>query len=270
MDLREERGQYIAATCKIRFKSGLYYVPSQNRNGVRYTVNPDHDAPTCTCPDFEGREIRCKHIYAVEYKLRVDRNENGTTTVTETMTVEKRTTYPQQWSSYNAAATTEKRWFLSLLADLCAPIPEPERKTLRGRPIPLRDVVYAACFKVFSGASARRFTCNLEYAAERGHISRPVHFNSVLNVFDNEAVGPILSDLIVRSASPLRAVEMEFAVDSTGFSGCRLDRWFDEKWGVAKKRAAWAKAHIICGTRTNVIAAAVMKDGGDTTLAPAA
>src|SRR5206468_12884786 len=129
---------------------------------------------------------------------------------------------------------TEKRWFLTLLADLCRSIPEPERKNLRGRPLPVRDALYAACFKVFSGYSARRFTCDLEEAAEAGHISRAVQFNRVLKVFDSEETTPILMDLVIRSATPLRAVETEFAVDSSGFSGCRYDRWFDEKHGVPR------------------------------------
>src|SRR5437899_315860 len=154
-DFREQRGKVIAATCQVKFKNGAWTVPSQNIEGKRYTVDANPDCPHCTCPDFEEREMKCKHIYAVMYTLEARNNRNGTVTVTETLTVEKRRTYPQNWSAYNEAATTEKRWFLSLLADLCAGIPQPERKPTRGQqPVRLSDAIYAACFKVFSGYSA--------------------------------------------------------------------------------------------------------------------
>ncbi|HEX4612150.1 MAG TPA: transposase, partial [Urbifossiella sp.] len=55
---------------------------------------------------------------------------------------------------------------------------------------------------------------------------------------------------------------IRWAVDSTGFSGCRFIRWFDEKYGSPRKEVAWTKAHVICGTRTNAIAAAEILDSG--------
>jgi hypothetical protein len=124
----------------------------------------------------------------------------------------------------------------------------------------LADAAFAAVYKVWSGLSARRFTCDLEDAAERGHVATAIHFNSVLNALDNPAVSAAMTDMIARSASPLRAVETEWAVDSSGFSGCRYDKWYDQKYDVPRSAAAWVKAHIICGTRTNVIAAADVLD----------
>lgn len=75
-------------------------------------------------------------------------------------------------------------------------------------------------------------------------------------MLDTEEATPILLDLITKSASPLRAVETEFAVDSTGFSGSRYITWTDQKYGAPRKEIAWTKAHVICGTQTNVIATA--------------
>jgi transposase len=174
----------------------------------------------------------------------------------------KKKTYSQDWPAYNLAQTTEKNWFLSLLADLCKAIPEPARKSGRGRPtIPLADSIFAACFKVYSGFSARRFTCDLESAVEEGHISRSIHFNSVLNVLETEAATPILMELIAKSAAPLKEVEVEWAVDSTGFSGSRYDQWVDKKWGTPKREVAWTKVHVICGTRTNIVSAVTILDG---------
>src|SRR5439155_555616 len=166
-----------------------------------------------------------------------------------------RPTYPRDWPAINKAQTTEKNWFLALLADLCRTIPDPARKNQRGRPIPLSDGVFAAVFKVYSGLSARRFTCDVQEARERGFIGCAPHFNSVLNVLESEAVTPVLLDLIARSAAPLREVEREFAIDSSGFSTSRFDRWFDLKYGVTRQEAHWVKVHVCCGTTTNVITA---------------
>lgn len=93
-----------------------------------------------------------------------------------------------------------------------------------------------------------------------GHISRSPHFNSVLNVFEAKESTPILHDLLAKSALPLREVEKEWAVDSTGFSGARYITWFDEKWGNPKRQVAWIKVHAICGTSTGVIPHAVVSE----------
>ena len=256
MSTRQERGLAIATGCKIEKKSrNRYMVPSQSKAGARYVVEPTY--PCCDCPDFQEHGETCKHLFAVFHLIETEKNADGSITKTETLTVVKKKTYSQpDWAKYNLAQTTAKKWFLSLLADLCSSIPEPERKNQRGRPIPVRDAVYAAIFKVYSGFSARRFTTDLEAAKELGHISKTPHFNSVLNVLDSEEATPILMDLIVKSASPLRAVETEFAVDSTGFSGSRYIQWIDKKYGQPKREVAWTKAHVICGTRTNVITTA--------------
>lgn len=259
MDARQQRGLVIAATCKIvKKKKDIYLVPSQTRPGALYYVHPK--TPRCDCKDFDARGETCKHLFAVQYFIDRERNVDGSTTVTETLTVTKKKTYPQDWPKYNQAQTTEKRWFCKLLADLCGGIQEPERKNQRGNPIPLRDALYAAIFKVYSGFSARRFTCDLEAAMEDGHISRAPHFNSVLNVLEAETTTPILHALLAKSASPLRDVEKEWAVDSTGFSGSRYITWVDEKWGNPKRKVAWQKIHAICGTRTGIIPHAIVTE----------
>lgn len=87
----------------------------------------------------------------------------------------------------------------------------------------------------------------------------------MLKVFETASVYPVLSDLVARSAAPLREVDTEFAVDSSKFSGSRFCRWLDEKYGVPRAEPTWVKAHVCCGARTTVIAAAEVldKDSGD-------
>ena len=59
----------MAAKHPIEQQGLVYKVPSQSGNGF-YIVSVDDDSPTCTCPDFEERQTRCKHVYAVEYLVR--------------------------------------------------------------------------------------------------------------------------------------------------------------------------------------------------------
>ena len=75
----------------------------------------------------------------------------------------------------------------------------------------------------------------------------------------------VLKSLIVQSSLPLRTVEHTFAVDSSGFSTSRFDKWFDEKYGVTRHGHIWVKAHLAVGTTTHVITAVEIldRDAGD-------
>ena len=165
-----------------------------------------------------------------------------------------RKTYPQDWPAYNAAQTSEKDTFMPLLADLCAGIPQPEYTFGRPR-LPLADMVYAGAMKVYSGFSARRFDCDVKAAQRRGYTDAAPSFNSVNRYIANPDLAPIIMDLIEFSAAPLSVVESQFAADSSGFSTCRFDRWYDAKWGKEKSKRRWLKAHIVVGTQTNIITA---------------
>jgi transposase len=273
VEARKQRGLQIAALCKIERRPGRWLVPSQSSAG-QYSVKMVGDHAHCTCPDHEERGCKCKHIYAVEYSIIREQNADGSTTVTESVTVSQtRKTYPQDWPNYNAAQTNEKRHFQAMLADLCKGIESPAQDMSKGgRPrMPLADAVYAAVFKVYSTMSARRFTSDLCDARAKGHISRVPHFNVVLKALENPALFPIIVELIERSAAPLASVESQFAVDSTGFAYCRFTRWFDIKYGRPTSEQQWVKAHVCCGTKTNVVTAIQIKDkhANDATMLPA-
>jgi transposase len=237
-------------------KGNVWLVPAQTGKG-RYTVSPDDTHPHCTCPDHEERGCECKHIYAVRFVIQRELFDDGTEVETRQLTVvsEKRKTYPQNWSAYNTAQCSEKERFQSLLHDLCKSIPE-SVETKVGRPrMPIRDGIFAACFKVYSTFSARRFTSDLCDAQAKGYLNRVPHFNPVLRVFEKEETTSILRELIAHSAAPLAAIEENFAIDSSGFSGCRYDQWNQKKWHSAESitRRAWVKAHAMIGTLTNVV-----------------
>ncbi len=268
MDLtpRQQRGMVIAATSRIKRKSdNLWTVPSQQTASgkVAYLVNPEEK--TCTCLDHQEGGHFCKHLHAVQIVIQREFSfdeESGVSTDTETVWMQtvKRTTYKQDWPTYNLAKTTEKERFQELLHDLCSAIEE-NRPVQRGRKrIPLADAIFAAVFKVYSGMSGRRFMTDMREANEAGHTSRPIHYNSIFDILEAPETGAILQALIVASAAPFKAIEENFAVDSTGFSGCKFDRWFDEKWGEPRSKRSWVKLHAMVGVKTGIITALEVED----------
>lgn len=245
-DPREQRGIEIAQTRRLKKDSRGWLVPSQTaKDGIHYRVIPE--SHECNCPDYETRAVKCKHQWAVEYYERLE-SDGETVTVTKGM----RVTYRQDWTAYNAAQCEEKSRFVSLLADLCATVPQPSQANGRPR-LPLSDMAFAAAYKVFSGFSSRRFTSDLREAQEQGYIARTPHFNSVSNYLADPAMTPVLRNLITLSALPLKPVESQFAVDSSGFATSRFVRWYNKKYGREVDNREWVKVHLMCGTITHIV-----------------
>lgn len=111
MDARQQKGLEIAAKSKLRQSGDSWFVPSQTgHRGTYYTVKPDPANPQCSCPDFECRQLRCKHIFAVEYVIQREftfDEQTQTETCTETVTVRK--TYKQEWDCLQSGADQRKR-----------------------------------------------------------------------------------------------------------------------------------------------------------------
>jgi transposase len=255
---RQQRGLEIAATQVIgRNNAGDFMVPSQSMNGRNYRVVREAEGFSCACPDFELTGSTCKHGYAVEFFLRRETKPDGT--VIETRAA--RVTYSQPWAAYNKAQTTEKSQFCALLRDLVADVPSPEQK--RGRPsLPLSDMIFSAAFKVYSTVSGRRFMTDLNAAKDVGFIDATPHYNSIFNVLDRESLTPILQELITRSALTLKALETDFAIDSTGFGTQNFYRHFSAKYGRQVEQRSYVKVHAMVGTKTNVVASAIVTDSG--------
>lgn len=160
----------------------------------------------------------------------------------------------RNWTAYNAAQSEEKRRFVALLADLCSAIPQPERAPGAGRSrLPLSDMIFASVFKVYVGFSSRRFTCDLHDAYADGLIDTKPHFNSVSRYLANPMLAGVLKSLIATSSLPLKAVESDFAVDSSGFSTSRFVRWYSKKHQRVTDNREWVKLHLMCGTTTKVV-----------------
>lgn len=260
---REQRGLVIAAKAKLQRSGDRWFVPSQSaKSGMYYTVKPDTVKPHCSCPDFEARQLRCKHVYAVEFVIQrefIFDEETQTETVTETVTVKE--TYKQEWTAYNRAQTNEKDRFLSLLAELCKGIEEPIQTFGRPR-IPLGEVVFGNTYKIYSTLSGRRFISDLRDAQAKGYITQTPHYTSLSRYLENPTLTPFLKQLIEASSLPLQAIESSFAVDSSGFSTCRFVQWVKAKYTdkTLMEKHDWIKVHLMCGTKTNIVTSIEVTD----------
>ena len=246
---RKERGYAIAQKNKVVQKGGVWYVQSQTNPRQTYQVVLTLTGATCTCKDYEERQLRCKHYWSVQYTLSKTLNKDGTTTITQT----KKTTYPQMWREYDMANTQQKDLFMKLLNGLCATIQEPIPANT-GRPrLPLKDMVYASGLKVFTNFSLRRFMCDVKEANTRGYIQKIPHFSMVSYYMEKPEMTEILKDLIGMSALPLKNVEKTFGIDSSGFCPSQFSRWFDKKYLKVRDRKIWYKLHIVNGSATHII-----------------
>jgi transposase len=175
-----------------------------------------------------------------------------------------RPTYSQDWTNYNLAQTNEKTRFLELLFELCSQIEDIPRKDGAGRTrIPLADMVFAVVYKIYSGVSGRRFMSDLSEAHRKGFISTIPHFNSLFNYLEIDELHFILKDLITESAKPLKAIEFNFAVDSSGFAkgttkiGWQTAKYRDKNISIQD----WLKCHLICGVQTNIVTSVEITHG---------
>jgi transposase len=121
-------------------------------------------------------------------------------------------------------------------------------------------VVFACAAKVYSTVSSRRFGTDLADAVDRGYLSRPMHPNKVNTHLEDPDLFPVLKQLVMRSALPLRVVDTDFAVDSSGFSTSRHIKWHDEKYGRTRSGRDWVKVHICTGVTSNCVTAVEIRD----------
>ncbi|HEX8844321.1 MAG TPA: transposase [Pyrinomonadaceae bacterium] len=267
MELRAQKGQQIADRFRIVKEGNLYLVPSQSGKG-KYKVRPD--LPYCSCPDFDFRRDKCKHIFAVEISIRrekkttvkTDAKGNTTTTTTETVTIKRKTYAQPDWPAYHRAQVNEKRLFLYLLNQLCQGIGSPAQYGAGRKRLPLEDMIFAMAFKVYSTISTRRFMTDLTEAKAKNYISNLPCYNSIINYFEMDMLTPYLQMLIEESSLPLASIEKDFAVDSSGLSTCRFVQWVRAKYfdNEIREKKEWIKVHLMCGVKTNVVTAVEVTD----------
>jgi len=248
MDVRQQRGLEIAKQKQsIRKTEGGWLVKSQSGAGY-YKVSELFE---CNCPDSLKRGVLCKHAYAARFFLKVEID-----TPQGIKTVEKRISYPQAWGAYRQAQNAEVKLFDQLVSDLVEGVEEPEQQ--RGRPrVSLKQGLFCAIQKVYSQLSSRRAFSLYENAEQRNQIEKAPSYNAI-NVFLNRKdITPILHELLTLTALPLKAVESNFAVDSSGFRTRCFGQYAEEKYGLGREHK-WLKAHAIVGTKTNCITSAIV------------
>jgi transposase len=258
-DARELRGKSIADQGNQikKVNNHSFRVKSQSGRGV-YDVKATPNGMTCTCPDFVYRGGKCKHIQATRYYLEIEKD-----TPQGTVTEKVHLTYKQAWYAYNAAQKAEVKLFDDLLKDLVKAILEPEQTMGRPR-LSIHETLFCAIQKVYSQLSSRRAYSLFENATERGQIEHTPDFNVPSKLFKNPDMTPILHELVTQSALPVAGIEVDFAVDSTGFRTTTFSAYNGMKHGQ-KKEHQWVKAHLCAGVKTNIVAAVAITDsnGGD-------
>ena len=257
IEVRKLKGYEIAKISRIEKTSKGWKVPSQSGHGF-YIVESNGFEAKCNCPDHEVRQCKCKHLWAVEFIVTKQIDQEGNVTITQTV----RKSYSQNWSAYTTAQTNEQILFVKLLADLCKNVEQPKYDF--GRPlIPYSDMVFASALKVYSTFSLRRFCSLMVSAKEKGYIEKSCCYVTVSNFMRNPKITPILHELIKLSSLPLASVEEKFAVDSSGFSTSRFARYYSYKHGKDRKYKVWIKAHLISGTKTNIVTGAEISEDYD-------
>ena len=249
---RRIRGIDLAKRYTIKEKDNIWTVPSASGKG-KYKVDLFTDS--CTCPDYEIRRVKCKHLFAVEFTFEQDflASINGQEIALQ---ARKQKTYTQEWTAYNQAQQNEKAQFQSLLNELCKGIGEPSQTNGRPRKA-LEDMLFACVYKVYSTFSSRRFTTDLREAKKKGFISDESHFNSISRYLRKEMVTPYLEMLIEESSLPLTAFEKNFSVDASGLSANGTFTWHHAKHTEPRliEKKDWLKIHCCVGNLTNIVTA---------------
>jgi len=250
---REVRGKAIAENGNVKkLNDSSFKVKSQSGKGV-YEVKATPSGMTCTCPDFVYRGGKCKHIQATRYYLEIEKD-----TPQGTVTEKVHLTYAQAWNAYNEAQKAEVNLFDDLLKDLVKAIPEPGQN--KGRPrLSLQETLFCAIQKVNSQLSSRRAHSLFQNAKERGQIDHAPRFNAPSDLFNKSETTEILQNLVMLSALTVAGIEVDFAVDSTGFRTTQFNAYHGAKYGQ-KKEHQWMKAHLCAGVKTNVVAAVAITD----------
>jgi transposase len=261
VDIREAKTIELADRGRVIRNDGKWLVFSLS-GPERYEVTLE--PLFCTCPDFETTHQDCKHAMAARIALSREDCDFRTEHKPEMPPVKwPRKTYAQDWENYDLAQQNEKGEFQRLLADLCSTIPQPPPKggAKGGRPAALlSDMFLATVFKIYSTLSGRRFATDLSEAQGRGYVSQTVHHSTIARCLEDPQTTPMLRGLIEASSLPFKAIETEFGVDSSGFSSCKFDRWYDEKWGRMRSEHSWVKAHLITGTTTHIIVSVIIEE----------
>jgi transposase len=178
---------------------------------------------------------------------------------------EKKKSYSQNWPLYEKACSQEKIMFLKIIKEAVDQIGPREEYKGNGRPaVDYGDIIKSLCIKGYNNISSWRTESELRIAKSFGVIQW-IHKRSTLNKYmKDEALTPWLHKIYQLIAEPLNEVEVDFAIDATGFS----NGYGNATWSKVRhtkienaKKKDYTKLHIITGVKTNVICTAILTEG---------
>lgn len=163
-------------------------------------------------------------------------------------------TYSQDWIAYDKAKTREVIYFKTLLFELLDIYFK--KSTTNGKRVSNKDRLFMMALKTYYNMDFRKCKGLIEE-----NTGRDISYKSLCNFFNDEALEPMIDDLILITALPLSELEITGAIDSTGFSTSCFEKWNDYKWGSGRKSGlqkkgkerVWRKAHAVAGCHTNTI-----------------
>jgi transposase len=164
------------------------------------------------------------------------------------------------WHNYNESQTKEKALFVNILKDLCDLIEEPIHQKGR-KPAKTRDVIFSIVLQQYLNISSRRVQSDLKLFKEASFISSEIPFNTLLDHLERPELKYVLKELIEISSLPLKQIELDFAIDATGFGTSRYKTFFNMKHMGEGRWKQYRKCHAVCGVKTNIITAVDITEG---------
>src|SRR3989338_7897377 len=108
-------------------------------------------------------------------------------------------------------------------------------------------------FKVYSTFSGRRFSTDMQTAKDLGLVEKKIPRSSMFDCFNKKEVTHLLAQMVTLTSLPLRTIEKDFAIDSTGFGTSNFQRWYSFKYGKEINSRRWVKCHFMTGVKSNII-----------------
>ena len=171
--------------------------------------------------------------------------------------------YKQNWPEYDLAKTNEVIFVKRCLQELLTIyLSETNIPKLGRKGYSTKDKIFCMCIKAYYRCDLRKTTSVLKELKALNFIEKVPCYKSIDNFFNDKELNKILDDLILISALPMASIEETGAIDATGLSMSRFDRWVEHKHGtdIKDKKKHFRKLHAIVGTKSNAFISAELTD----------
>ncbi len=158
------------------------------------------------------------------------------------------------WVAYTQSQNAEKQLLMEIIQEILSKFKIETDSAKLGRKFSNpKDMIFCLALKTYTKLSSRRLNSDLELAQRHEFISQVPHFTTLMNYLEKEELTGVLQEMIKLSALPMKGIETEYAIDSTGFSSNQFGRWFNYKYNEETVCRNWVKAHVMIGTKTNMV-----------------